>query len=381
MADFREEPLLLTPGPITTSRAVKEAMLRDWGSRDQDFIELTRHVCAQLLQLAGGTESHVCVPIQGSGTFGVEAVLGTLLPRAGKLLVLANGAYGARMAEIALRMGRECVVQSFDEGLPLDPMAFGVALAADSGITHVAAVHCETGAGLLNPIEEIAEVVAKHGRHFLFDAISTFGALPIDVANVPCDAVVASANKCLEGVPGIAFAILKRESLVEGKGNASSLCLDLFDQWRGFEKTGQWRFTPPTHVLAALAEACRAHAKEGGVKGRGDRYRNNVRLLVEGMRELGFQTFLPDEFQAPIIVAFHSPPDPNFSFPAFYDFLRGKGYAIYPGKVTVAPTFRIGCIGQVFEKDIRGVLSAIREAVATFGLTRLGARDVPPTSE
>ena len=373
MADFPEEPLLLTPGPITTSRVVKEAMLRDWGSRDQDFIALTHQISARLLQLAGGTESHVCVPVQGSGTFGVEAVLGTLLPRGGKLLVLANGAYGARIAEIALRMGRNCVVQSFDEALPLDPMAFDAALAADPGITHVAAVHCETGAGLLNPIEAIAEIVARNGRRFLFDAISTFGALPIDVAKIPCDAVIASANKCLEGVPGVAFAILKRDALVAGKGNASSLCLDLFDQWRGFEETGQWRFTPPTHVLAAFAEALQAHAKEGGVKGRGDRYCNNVRLLVEGMRELGFQTFLPDEFQAQIIVAFHSPPDPNFSFSAFYDFLRGKGYAIYPGKVTAANTFRIGCIGQVFEKDIRGVLSAIREAVENFGLTHIKA--------
>lgn len=347
-------------------------MLRDWGSRDHDFIALTQHVRTQLLDLAGGGDSHVCLPIQGSGTFGLEAALGTLLPRDGKLLVLVNGAYGARIAEIADRMGRDHVTLSFDEASPLDPVALETALMADPAITHVAAVHCETGAGLLNPIAKIAEVVAKNGRRFLFDAISTFGALPLALSKIPCDGLVASANKCLEGVPGVSFALLKREPLAGAKGNATSLSLDLFDQWQALEKTGQWRFTPPTHVLAALAGALEEHAAEGGVAGRGDRYRNNARLLVNGMRALGFQTFLPDALQAPVIVAFRSPPDPNFAFPAFYDFLRSKGYAIYPGKVTAAPTFRIGCIGQVFEKDIQGVLRAVAEAVAALGLVRLG---------
>jgi len=371
MSNFPKEPLLLTPGPITTSPATKEAMLRDWGSRDRDFIALTRHIRERLLELAGGGKAHVCMPVQGSGTFAMEAALGTLLPREGRLLVLVNGAYGARIAEIAHRMGRGSTVASFDEAIPLDPEAVAEALDADPAITHVAAVHCETGAGLLNPIEAIANVVAEKGRCFLLDAISTFGALPLDVARVPCDAVIASANKCLEGVPGVGFAILKQESLAKAEGNATSLSLDLFDQWRALEKTGQWRFTPPTHVLAALDQALKAHADEGGVAGRGARYQKNAHLLVEGMRALGFKTFLPDSMQAPVIVAFRSPPDPKFSFPAFYDFLRDKGYAIYPGKVTAADTFRIGCIGQVFEKDIRGVLAAIREAVAALGIARL----------
>lgn len=367
MANIPEEPLLLTPGPITTSRATKEAMLRDWGSRDRDFIALTQGVRESLLRLVGGMESHACVPIQGSGTFGMEAALGTLVPRHGKLLVLVNGSYGARMAEIAVRLGRACATLVFEESRPVDPAALEEALKADPAITHVGAVHCETGAGLLNPIEKIAAVTARHGCGLLLDAISTFGALPLDVAALPCEAVVASANKCLEGVPGVAFAIVGREALAAAKGNAPSLSLDLYGQWRALEETGQWRFTPPTHVVAALARALEEHAAEGGVEGRGARYRGNCRLLVEGMRELGFRPFLPDALRAPIIVAFHSPADPNFTFPAFYDLLRDRGYVIYPGKVTAADTFRIGCIGRVAARDIEGVLVAVRAAMTVLG--------------
>ncbi|MCE2510503.1 MAG: 2-aminoethylphosphonate--pyruvate transaminase [Alphaproteobacteria bacterium] len=366
MTDTPEEPLLLTPGPITTSRSTKEKMLRDWGSRDRDFIALTQRVRDRLLQLACGEVGHVCVPVQGSGTFGIEAMLGTLVPREGKVLVLVNGAYGARMAEIVARMGRNHLVVSHEENRPLDPQALEEALVGDPVITHVAAVHCETGSGLLNPIEEIAAVAARQGRRLLLDAISTFGALPLDVAALPCDAAVGSANKCLEGVPGVAFVILRKDSLAASQGNASSLSLDLFEQWQALEKTGQWRFTPPTQVVAALGQALEEHAAEGAVRGRGDRYRANCRTLVEGMRELGFQTFLPDALQAPIIVAFHSPRDKNFVFSAFYDFLRDKGYVIYPGKVTTADTFRIGCIGKVYEEDVLSVLAAVREAMAAF---------------
>lgn len=367
MPDTPKEPLLLTPGPITTSADTKKKMLRDWGSRDRDFIALTQRVRDRLLQLAGGGETHACVPLQGSGTFGVEAMLGTFLPREGKVLIPVNGAYGARIAEIVTRMGRDCQTLALEETLPLDPAVIEEALASDPAITHVAAVHCETGSGLLNPIEEIAALTARHKRRLLLDAISTFGALPLDVGVLPCDALAASANKCLEGVPGVAFVIVRKDFLAASQGNASSLSLDLFGQWQALEKTGQWRFTPPTQVVAALDQALEEHAAEGAVKGRGARYRANCRALVEGMRELGFRTFLPDSLQAPIIVAFHSPQDKNFVFAAFYDFLREKGYVIYPGKVTTADTFRIGCIGKVGEKDIRGVVTAVREAMKKFG--------------
>ncbi len=371
----RTEPILLTPGPLTTSRGTKAAMLRDWGSRDTEFIALNARVRARLVDIAGGGESHVCVPVQGSGTFAIEAAVGTLVPRNGKMLVLVNGAYGRRIARICDAIGRAYTTLETTEDTPNDPAALDSALAADGAITHVAAIHCETTSGILNPIEEIAAIVAGHGRSLVIDAMSAFGAIELDARKTPFDAVVASANKCLEGVPGVGFAVIRADTLARAEGNAPSLSLDLHDQWRAMEGNGQWRFTPPTHVLAALDQALDEHATEGGVAGRGARYRQNCRVLVDGMRGLGFETLLPDELQAPIIVTFHTPADANFDFGAFYDHLNRRGYVIYPGKLTVADSFRIGCIGKVFEADMRGVLGAIEETLGMMGVeTRAPAR-------
>jgi 2-aminoethylphosphonate-pyruvate transaminase len=359
---------LLTPGPLTTSASVKRAMLRDWGSRDRDFVALNARVRARLLELAGGAASHVCVPLQGSGTFVVEALLGTLLPKSGKLLVLVNGAYGQRMATMAARHGRVVAVLETAEDQPNDPQALDRALAADPAIGHVAAVHCETTSGILNPIASLAEVTARHGRRLLIDAMSAFGALPLDAGAVAFDGLAASANKCLEGVPGVGFAIVRQSALEAAAGNAPALSLDLHDQWTSMERTGQWRFTPPTHVLAAFDQALREHAQEGGIEGRGARYRENCRILVDGMRALGFETLLPDRLQAPIIVTFRMPADPRFGFDDFYDRLRSKGYVIYPGKLTVAPSFRIGCIGRLGAAEMQGALAAIRASLAEMGV-------------
>ena len=362
------EPLLLTPGPLTTSRETKEAMLRDWGSRDAQFIALNARVRARLLAIAGAEGSHVCVPVQGSGTFAIEATVGTLLPRGGKMLVLVNGAYGRRIARICEIMGRAHATIETPEDVPNDTAALDAALAADSAITHVAAIHCETTSGILNPIHEIAAVTARHGRSLMIDAMSAFGAIALDAREVPFDAVVASSNKCFEGVPGVGFAVIREEALAAAKGNAHSLSLDLHDQWRAMEGNGQWRFTPPTHVLAAFDRALDEHAAEGGVAGRGARYARNCRVLVDGMRGFGFETLLPDSLQAPIIVTFRTPADPSYDFAAFYDALRRRGYVIYPGKLTVADSFRIGCIGRVFEDDIQGVLATIEETLAEMGV-------------
>jgi 2-aminoethylphosphonate-pyruvate transaminase len=359
---------LLTPGPLTTSASVKRAMLRDWGSRDRDFVALNARVRARLLELAGGAASHVCVPLQGSGTFVVEALLGTLLPKSGKLLVLVNGAYGQRMATMAARHGRVVAVLETAEDQPNDPQALDRALAADPAIGHVAAVHCETTSGILNPIASLAEVTARHGRRLLIDAMSAFGALPLDAGAVAFDGLAASANKCLEGVPGVGFAIVRQSALEAAAGNAPALSLDLHDQWTSMERTGQWRFTPPTHVLAAFDQALREHAQEGGIEGRGARYRENCRILVHGMRALGFETLLPDRLQAPIIVTFRMPADPRFGFDDLYDRLRSKGYVIYPGKLTVAPSFRIGCIGRLGAAEMQGALAAIRASLAEMGV-------------
>ncbi len=366
------DPLLLTPGPLTTSATVKQAMLHDWGSRDAAFISMNRRVRDRLVALAGGEGTHVCVPLQGSGTFAVEAAIGTLLPRDGKLLVLVNGAYGRRMVQIARVIGRACISIETPEDTPVAPEALDRALAADVTISHVAVVQCETTSGLLNPVEAIAAVCAVHRRKLLIDAMSAFGALPLDARQTPFDALMASSNKCLEGVPGIGFVIVRQDSLQAASCNAHSLSLDLFGQWRGFEQNDQWRFTPPTHVVAAFDQALNEHTAEGGIAGRGARYRRNMQILLEGMAVYGFESLLPAGLQAPIIVTFRMPADPRFIFEQFYDGLRRRGYVIYPGKLTVADSFRIGCIGRLGEAEMRGALAAVGEVMVEMGV-RSGA--------
>ena len=357
------DPWLFTPGPLTTSPRVKHAMLHDFGSRDRAFIELTRRVRDRLVGLAGGGKSHVCVPIQGSGTFAVEAMIGTLLPRNGRLLNLVNGAYGRRITRICEYLGRSAAVLEVPENKAIVPDAVDQALTADPGITHVAVVHCETTSGIVNPVREIAAVAARQKRPLLLDAMSTLGALPIDAGGWPVEALAASSNKCLEGVPGASFCIVRRSALAASAGNAHALSLDLHAQWQGLEDNGQWRFTPPVHCLLALDRALEELGREGGIRGRGRRYRENCRILVKGMRDLGFRTYLSDAVQGPIIVTFHVPAGGGFDFGRFYDGLRKRGYVIYPGKVTKAETFRIGCIGRIGPVQMRGLLAAVRALI------------------
>jgi 2-aminoethylphosphonate-pyruvate transaminase len=308
------------------------------------------------------------VPLQGSGTFAVEAMLGTLVPRDGKLLILVNGAYGRRMIRICEIAGRAHSVLERAENMPIEASAVTAALVQDPSITHVAVIHCETTSGILNPLHEIAQAVAHAGRSLLIDAMSAFGAIPVDAAQVPFDALAASSNKCIEGVPGVGFVIVRQSVLEAAKGNAHALSLDLQDQWSSMEKNGQWRFTPPTHVIVAFHQALLEHEAEGGVAGRGKRYRDNGRILIDGMRKLGFETLLPDALQAPIIVTFHMPADPKFDFQRFYDRLKELGYVIYPGKLTVADSFRIGCIGRLGGAEMHGALEAVRTVMAEMGV-------------
>ncbi len=374
MLSETQDPWLLTPGPLTTSLSIKQAMLHDWGSRDAAFIDMTARVRNRLVELLGAGDDYVCVPLQGSGTFVVEAAISTMLPRDGKLLVLINGAYGHRMVKICDYLGRASVTLETAEDVPSDVAALDTLLQGDTSITHVAAVHCETTSGILNPISEIAACVKKHDRSLLIDSMSAFGALPLDAATVPFDAVVASSNKCIEGVPGIGFAVFRKSALEQCKGNCHSLSLDLYDQWQALEGNGQWRFTPPTHVLAAFDQALREHEEEGGVDGRGGRYSKNCRALIDGMKKMGFAPLLSDNLQAPIIVTFHMPADPAFDFEEFYRRVGEKGFLLYPGKLTVAPTFRIGCIGRLGLEQINAALDAIQDVIKTMGVTELGPR-------
>ncbi len=370
------DPLLLTPGPLTTSKTVKTAMLHDWCSRDATFIRMNGEVLERIAALAGGAGTHVTVPVQGSGTFAVEAMLTNFVPRDGKVLILINGSYGKRAAKICQYANRAHAVLETAEDTPSDAGRVAAALAADPAITHVFAVQCETTSGILNPIAEIGAAVAKAERRFLLDAMSAFGALPLDARETRFDAMAASSNKCLEGVPGIGYVVCRKEALAETKGNATSLSLDLHDQWTAMTATKQWRFTPPLQVIAALHRAIEEHAAEGGVVGRGARYAANCEILVDGMRALGFETLLPDRLQAPIIVTFHMPRDPRFDFQRFYDALKERGYVIYPGKLTVAESFRIGCIGRLSADHMHGALDAIRAVLAEMGVKDCGARRV-----
>ncbi|MFO1036221.1 MAG: 2-aminoethylphosphonate--pyruvate transaminase [Geminicoccaceae bacterium] len=363
------EPFLLTPGPLTTAFSTKEAMLRDWGSWDADFRAMTKSLCEQLVALACDPAGEwACVPMQGSGTFAVESMLGTFLPRDGKALVLANGAYGLRAAETLRVMGRAFALIDKGDYLPPRGAEVAAALDADPAITHVVAIHCETSSGILNPVPEIADAVAAQGRKLLIDSMSAFGAIALDVTKVPCEAIVSSANKCIEGVPGFGFVIARKSALAAAKGNAHSLSLDAHAQWAAMVKTGQWRFTPPTHVVAAFLEALRLHAAEGGVAGRGARYRRNRDVMVAGMRELGFETLLGDAWLSPIIVTFFNPADPAFAFDRFYAAMKARGFIIYPGKLTVVDSFRIGCIGQMDEAIMRRVVKAAGESLAEMGV-------------
>ncbi|WP_193367652.1 2-aminoethylphosphonate--pyruvate transaminase [Pelagibius marinus] len=363
------EPYLLTPGPLTTSASVKRRMLKDWGSWDGDFRAMTAELRRRLLDIAGDTGgAYDCVPMQGSGTFSVEAMLGSFLPRDGKALVLINGAYGQRIVQTLDYLGRPYRVIDKGDYLPPRGPEVAAALEADPAVTHVVLVHCETSSGILNPVAEIAEVVAAKGRKLLIDSMSAFGALPLDVKQIPYTAMVSSANKCIEGVPGFGFVIAKKEELEAARGRCHSLSLDLHAQWAYMEKTGQWRYTPPTHVVAAFLQALAEHEAEGGVAGRGARYAENRDVMVAGLRELGFETLLQDGWLSPIIVTFFNPADPKFDFQTFYDLLKAKGFIIYPGKLTVVDSFRIGCIGCLDAAVMRRLVGAVAEALKEMGV-------------
>ena len=364
------EPYLLTPGPLTTSYAVKQAMLRDWGSWDGDFRAMTADLRRRLLALTGDAKGdYDCVPMQGSGSFCVEAMLGSFVPKDGKVLVLANGAYGLRAAQTMQYLGRAYTLIDKGDYLPPRGSEVAAALDADPAITHVIAIHCETSSGILNPVKEISDAVHAKGRKLLVDSMSAFGAVELDVNDIPYVAMVSSANKCIEGVPGFGFVIAKKAELEAAKGNCHSLSLDVHAQWVTMEKTGQWRFTPPTHVVAAFIEALKMHEAEGGVPARGARYTKNRDVMVAGMRGLGFETLLADNWLSPIIVTFFCPADKNFVFSRFYDLMKDKGFIIYPGKLTVVDSFRVGCIGRMDEHVMRRVVEAARQSLAEMGVS------------
>ncbi len=363
--------ILLTPGPLTTSLRTKLAMLKDWGSWDADFNAVTAQLRARLLDIVHGQGTHTVVPLQGSGTFSVEAAVATIVPpgdKGGHVLVLDNGAYCKRAAKLTQLMGRRATVLPFAEEGPVSPAALDQALRGDASISHVVLIHCETGTGVLNPLPEVAAVCQRHGKGLIVDAMSSFGALPIDAREIRFDALIAASGKCLEGVPGMGFVVLRQEALARSAGHSQSLAMDLHDQHQYMEKTGQWRFTPPTHVVVALAEAVQQFIDEGGQPARLARYQDNCRTLVEGMAGLGFRPFLKPEVQAPIIVTFHAPASPAYDFKRFYAAAKQRGFILYPGKLTEIETFRVGCIGAIGRNEMAQAVNAVADTLREMGI-------------
>jgi 2-aminoethylphosphonate-pyruvate transaminase len=362
------DAILLTPGPLTTTQRTKLAMLRDWGSWDAGFIALTAELRARLLAIVHGEGTHVVVPLQGSGTFSVEAAVATVVPRDGHVLVLDNGAYCKRLGKLATLMGRKTTILAHAEDAPVSAGELEAALRADASISHVGFIHCETGTGVHNPLRAVAAVCEKHGKGLIVDAMSSFAALPIDAREIRFDALVAASGKCLEGVPGMGFVFIRQDLLEACAGNSHSLAMDLHDQHVYMERTGQWRFTPPTHVMAALVEAVRQFVEEGGQPARLARYKANSEALVAGMAALGFVPFLEPAIQAPIILTFHAPADPAYGFKAFYEAVKARGFILYPGKLTQVETFRVGCIGAIGPNEMRQAVHAVADAMQDLGI-------------
>ena len=355
--------ILLTPGPLTTSQTVKEAMLTDWCTWDEDYnLHIVEEIRKSLVSLATQhTGDYTSILLQGSGTYCVEAVIGSVIKPGDKLLILSNGAYGDRMGNIAEYHGISYDMLAFDETEQVSVSYVDDYLSHNAEITHVAVVHCETTTGVLNPLKEIAHLVKMHGKKLIVDAMSSFGGVPLDVHELGIDFLISSANKCIQGVPGFGFIIARCSELLHCKGVSKSLSLNIYDQWEAMEKGhGKWRFTSPTHVVRAFKQAMDELAEEGGVEVRHNRYCENHRVLVDGMRSLGFQTLLPDEIQSPVITSFLYP-HADFNFKTFYTQLKERGFVIYPGKISQADTFRIGNIGDVHPEDFRQLIEIIRE--------------------
>ncbi|MCW5907031.1 MAG: 2-aminoethylphosphonate--pyruvate transaminase [Chitinophagales bacterium] len=367
---MKKDKLLFTPGPLTTSATVKEAMLRDLGSRDFEFIQTVQFVREKLLAVGevSKSEGYEAVIMQGSGTFGIESVISSVIPASGHLLIVVNGVYGERISTMAKVHGIQQTKLMFDENEVPDVSKIEAAIDADKSITHLAVIHCETTTGIINPIEAIGDLCSAKGICYIVDAMSSFGAVPLNVKKTKIDFLISSSNKCIEGVPGFSFIIARKESLLTCEGQARSLSLDLFAQWKGLEADGQFRFTPPTHSLLAFAQALRELEEEGSVIGRAQRYKSNFETLLRGMKALGFKEYLEEEKRGYIITCFHYPEHPNFDFKKFYEFLNEKGFVIYPGKLSRVNCFRIGNIGRITTTDVQQLLEAIRVTLAEMGI-------------
>ena len=356
---------LFTPGPLNTKLSVKEAMLHDMGSRDKEFLEVVKEIRGELLALAGLSfdDGYDTVLMQGSGTFGVESVISTVIQSYGHLLILTNGAYGDRMKQMAEVYGIRTTTLKYKENIVPKIKDAEEVLQSDDMITHMAMVHCETTTGIFNDIEGIGLLARKYNKVFIVDAMSSFGAVPINMKACSIDFLISSSNKCIEGVPGFSFVFAKSSILETCTGQARTVSLDLFSQWMDMKKNNQFRFTPPIQSILAFRQAIEELKAEGGIEKRSERYLQNYRRLIEGTEALGLKTYLDKKNEGYIITSFLFPDHPNFDFTCFYESLHQRGQVIYQGKLSDTNCFRIGNIGQLYLEDIDRLLLAIQDVL------------------
>jgi 2-aminoethylphosphonate-pyruvate transaminase len=365
--------LLLIPGPVTTRPEVRQALAQDIAPWDNDFRHFLTRLRSRILRLAGGVEGqHATLPLQGCGHFITEAALRTFLPPGGRILIPATGAYADRMIRLAREAERVPVPLPMGATDPTDPQDVARALAADPTLTHVGMVYSETGSGLIHDVQGVGAVVRAAGRRMIIDAVSAFGALPLDLSRQPeVDAAVFTTNKCLEALPGIAFAVARIDRLLQCAGNAGSWSFDLSNVYDHALRNGwgSFRFTPPAQVLAALDVALDFLDAEGQ-PARLARYTANMRALYDGIRDLGLTPWLPPSCQGPVIVNVHAPDDPAWDLQGFVDALKLRKILISNFYNTPSPTFRVGCIGAITPGDMAGAVAAMGHALREIGVKK-----------
>ncbi|MCL1829890.1 MAG: 2-aminoethylphosphonate--pyruvate transaminase, partial [Oscillospiraceae bacterium] len=359
---------LLTPGPLTTRYSVKHAMLTDHCTWDDEYKAITASIANDLTKIAVGDESseYVTILLQGSGSYAVEAMINCLNDKDDRILFLVNGEYGRRMVRMADNAGCSYELLNFEDTEAIDCKIVDNTLRNNPGINSVIFVHCETTTGIINPLKDIARLAKSYGKKVFVDAMSSFGAYEIDMKAFRIDGLASSANKCLEGLPGLSFVIVDRQIIEQSKGKATSLCLDLYEQYRSlYEEGGKFRFTSPTNILLALRQAIDEYMKEGGLPARRARYIKNHTTLVEELRKLDISPLIAADIQSYIITTFELK---DIEFTSFYEMLKNNGFIIYPGKLTTVPTFRIGNIGDVYPSDMKRLAEVIGDYLSSFAI-------------
>lgn len=360
--------ILLNPGPATTTRSVKEAqVVPDICPREQEFGDLLDGIRRDLVRIVHGEDQFVTILFGGSGTAAMEAVMSSVVPPGGRVLVVENGAYGTRFVEMAERHRIETVSFRMPYGEPPDLKALDALLSVNQGITHLFVIHHETTTGMLNPVSEIAATAARNGVSVVLDAMSSFAGLPIDLRRLGVDYLISSSNKCIQGMAGLSFVLCRRSLLVASRNHARTYYLDLLEQHLYFEKTRQTRFTPPVQTCYALRRAIDEYFAEGQ-GGRFARYRANWETLYAGLSNLGFRFLLPRQWESGILVAVREPDHPAYSFEDMHDYLYARGFTIYPGKGAREATFRLSILGDLSTTDVTAFLQALEAYLKERGI-------------